>query len=216
MHVPPHHIEPGSSVLNHPQHHVESPLQWTTHHPLLHHHHVCLHCSWIFSATSILYTPSIHHFKCTEQSSSCSWQYLHLCCHSCVRLCVSVISSNAIQDPYVQITHQFFSFLPFYNICILAFLTAHPSSLSPPTNVAANQLSPTSASISWNPPLQTPNFYFICYFPIELGGSAQFGFAFGIVSSHDVTGLNQGGTYVFIVVSAAATLSAADPVALTL
>ena len=115
-----------------------------------------------------------------------------------------------------KLLHQFFSFLPFYNICILAFLTAHPSSLSPPTNVAANQLSPTNASISWNPPLQTPNFYFICYFPIELGGSAQFGFAFGIVSSHDVTGLNQGGTYVFIVVSAAATLSAADPVALTL
>ena len=83
--------------------------------------------------------------------------------------------------------------------------------------MAANQLSPTSASISWSPPLQTPSFYFICYFPIELGGSAQFSFAFGAINAYDLTGLNKGGTYVIIVVSAAATtLSAADPVALAL
>ena len=94
--------------------------------------------------------------------------------------------------------------------------TAYPSSIPPPTDVSVIRLTPTSARISWTPPEGVlPVLYLVCFVPIETNGVKQLGFPKGVEISYTENKLNEGTTYVVLVIARGLTTSVADPVVFT-
>ena len=94
--------------------------------------------------------------------------------------------------------------------------TAYPSSIPPPTDVSVIRLTPTSAQITWTPPEGvTPAIYIICFVPIEADGVKEIEFPEGTEISYTENDLNDGTTYVVLVIARGRTASVADPVVFT-